>query len=309
MATVGKSGLTALLVGLLLQQGVAHAESAAVGPEAVKRLLDAIEEGTSQAALPELRELAEQGHPEAAYALGVLFRDGVLVDRDYTEARDLLAQGAFLGHPEAMNALALLYRDGLGVSADPVEAYAWFRIAAEQGHAEAQGHRDSVEQDLNRELRASGRALALRRELEIDLLARKRLKRTPPIHSAPARTESTGLVARALDKDQRRRAAETAAASTAEQAVSTEAPSQEGTKASGYVVQIGVFAKPASIERIRAEANALGLDLIETARNVDGKRATRLAAGPFPKRAEAHEAARRLNAALSLTSKVIQAGS
>jgi len=301
-----KSGMTALLVGMLLQQGVAHAETAVTDQKVVKHLLDAIEEGTSQTALPTLRALADQGHPEAAWALGRLFRDGVGVDRDYTEARDLLAQSAFLGNPDAMNALALLYRDGLGVSADPVEAYAWFRIAAENGHAEAQTNRDLVEQDLSRDLRASGRALALRRELEIDLLSRKRLANPPTIHSAPARTESTGLVARALDKDQRRRAGQSPDAASSSASPATE---RQPNDTAGYLVQIGVFATAASIERIRAEAKALGFPLMETARTVDGQEATRFTAGPFQDRQQADSAAGRLNAALSLDAKVLSPGS
>lgn len=296
MAPIRISRSTGIVLGFLLQYGIASAHANEGNQETLSELVKDIETGHLESALPELQDLVLQKYPGAAFALGLLFRDGIAVRRDFTEARNLFAQGAFLGDPAAMNALGLLYRDGLGLSADPVEAYAWFRVAAEKGHTVAETHRDEIESGLNDEKRASGRALALRRELEIELLAQDRIKSQPKLHTAPASTESNTIVAKVLHQP------------AAEEQSPIETTDQTGTSAPAvlttYVVQIGVFAQTESIENIRSQAKALGLALIETDRTVDGRQATRIEAGPFADEEQAANAAARLNDALAIDTTV-----
>ena len=290
--------------GMLLCLAVAGpangAETRATG---IPALREALASGPDRTALAELIRRAEGGEPAAAYAVGTVYRDGTAVDRDYTAARDFFAQAAFFGNADAMNALGEFYREGLGLSADPVEAYAWFRVAAELGHTAAAANRDALETGLTGETRAAGRALALRRELEIELVARDRLRKTRPLVAGPARTDSTALVANALAEDQKRRAHK--AAETQE----TTSPTATTTTAPGFVVQIGVFARRESIAQIRSSTEELGYNLTELAKTVDGAEAWRLTVGPFADREAADQAAKRIDRALEVTSRVMAAGS
>lgn len=84
------------------------------------------------------RRLAPGGNADAAYRLGVVYSDGVLVPLDYSEAAKWFQLSAKLGDTRAMFDLGSLYDEGNGVAQSDAEALKWYRSAAERGFAPAQ---------------------------------------------------------------------------------------------------------------------------------------------------------------------------
>lgn len=85
----------------------------------------------------ELRRQAELGDADAQYSLGVSYREGNGVDRDYGRAVVWWRRSAGQGHASAQSALGFMYANGQGVSKDFAQAVEWYRRAAEQGIARA----------------------------------------------------------------------------------------------------------------------------------------------------------------------------
>lgn len=282
------------------------------GAEHLSKAIAAIEQGDGQSVLPGLQSMTAEGDAQAAYLLGAVWHKGLGVRRDFAKAREAYAAAAFLGNPRAMNELGLLYRDGLGVVADPIEAVAWFRVAAEYNLTEAMENRDKLETELTSRDRAAGRALALRRELEIDLLSRDKLGAPPKVPTRAAQNASTRDIALAMLRQDAENTSQEQAGPSPTEPTGTGKEEQDPTapaSAQSYLVQIGVFAKPESIRRIRDEARALGFPIRETERTVNGTTATRLTAGPFASEEEARQAAAKLNTALKVTTRVMPATS
>lgn len=84
------------------------------------------------------RSLADQGNVAALTQLGILYRSGRGVPRDYQEALTMLRRAASLGSAGAQYQVGDMYLRGLGVEQDLLEAARWYTRAAEQGHAVAQ---------------------------------------------------------------------------------------------------------------------------------------------------------------------------
>ena len=101
----------------------------------IPSLLVADEGGTE---VSELQIQAEQGDAQAQTQLGLMYRRGREVSRDYSQARKWFHKAAEQGHPDAQNNLGLMYDHGRGVEQDFVQARKWYRKAAEQGLANAQ---------------------------------------------------------------------------------------------------------------------------------------------------------------------------
>ena len=98
------------------------------------------ERGTLAPALPEIFPLAEQGHADAQFQLGLMYALGEGVPKDDVEAVKWLCMAAEQGHAGAQNNLGFMYALGRGVPEDDVEAMKWLHLAAEQGHAGAQNN-------------------------------------------------------------------------------------------------------------------------------------------------------------------------
>ena len=94
--------------------------------------------GESAAIRQNFRSLAEQGQVIAQTVLGVMYRLGRGVPRDYAEAFKWFGLAAKQGNPTAQNNLGVMYVDGEGVAQDKAQSAKWFRLAAEQGNATAQ---------------------------------------------------------------------------------------------------------------------------------------------------------------------------
>lgn len=83
------------------------------------------------------REAADQGIANASYNLGVLYHQGLGVDRDLDRALYWYREAAKLGHPEAQYNLGIAYIEGIGTTYDANIAAAFFESSANQGVVEA----------------------------------------------------------------------------------------------------------------------------------------------------------------------------
>lgn len=99
--------------------------------------LDAAGKGDFAAAVEEWRPLAEKGDARAQYQLGLLYRHGKGVERDYGEAAGWFRKSAERGLADSQFHLGELYVTGKGVKKDLSKAFEWFEKAAEQGSAPA----------------------------------------------------------------------------------------------------------------------------------------------------------------------------
>ena len=81
---------------------------------------------------------AEAGDSTAQYNLGVMYADGVGVQRGPAEARKWYRKAAGQGNAKAQYNLCNMYVYGNGGPKDNEEAFKWYRKAADQGDAEAQ---------------------------------------------------------------------------------------------------------------------------------------------------------------------------
>ena len=100
--------------------------------------IDAHVAGYYATAFTIITSFAEAGDAEVKYNIGLMYRDGEGIKRDYTEAVKWLSLAAEEGHKDAQFYLGEIYRNGKGVEQDDAEAVKWYRLAAEAGHKDAQ---------------------------------------------------------------------------------------------------------------------------------------------------------------------------
>lgn len=93
-------------------------------------------------AITALQDAANQGVTAAAFLLALCLDQGRGIARDRTAAFQAFHRAAASGHPGAAFALGMRYRDGTTGQVDLVESYKWFTIAFERwstaGTADAQ---------------------------------------------------------------------------------------------------------------------------------------------------------------------------
>ena len=99
---------------------------------------DAYVRGDDDAALREWLPLAEQGHAQAQYLIGVMYDNGRGVSQDYRTAVKWYRLAAEQGHAGAQFNLGVMYYKGRGVTRDYETAMKWTSRAAEKGLAKAQ---------------------------------------------------------------------------------------------------------------------------------------------------------------------------
>ncbi|MCL1945422.1 MAG: sel1 repeat family protein [Firmicutes bacterium] len=87
--------------------------------------------------IQQLVDLAESGDTEAQVKLASVYRNGVVVDKDFEKSFQLFLKAAQSGHAHAQYNLALRYYNGQGVAKDFKQATLWFAKAADQGHVQA----------------------------------------------------------------------------------------------------------------------------------------------------------------------------
>ncbi len=84
--------------------------------------------------------MAAKGHPRAQHVLGMLYQNGLGVEKDIKLAIYWLEKAAGQGLKEAESYLGHLYLDGKVVEKDVDKAEKWLLSAAKHGEREAQAH-------------------------------------------------------------------------------------------------------------------------------------------------------------------------
>lgn len=87
-----------------------------------------------------MRDMAQQGHPDAQNQLGEKIKQNATDASGYRDAFEWFQKAAKRGHAPAQYNLGLMYEEGQGTAQDPVKALELIRQAAANGHAEAQFH-------------------------------------------------------------------------------------------------------------------------------------------------------------------------
>ncbi len=83
------------------------------------------------------RKAAEQSHVDSQCVLGMMYKDGIGVRRDYTEAMKWLRMAAEANNGTSQMLLGLMYIHGEGVPANQRKAMTWFHKAVGNGCEEA----------------------------------------------------------------------------------------------------------------------------------------------------------------------------
>lgn len=94
--------------------------------------------GDYEHARREWQPLAESGHRDAQFNLGLLYENGLGVEADGAMAARWYRRAAEQGDRTAQAYLGEMYAQGLGLARDDIEAMHWYQRAAERGHPAAQ---------------------------------------------------------------------------------------------------------------------------------------------------------------------------
>jgi TPR repeat protein len=100
----------------------------------LRKGLAAYKSGDYTTALRELKPLADQGNAEAQHNLGLMYKKGQGVLKNYKEAVRWYRLSAAQGHVSALYSLGMMYAFGSGIIKDYVEAYKWANLAATNGN-------------------------------------------------------------------------------------------------------------------------------------------------------------------------------
>lgn len=120
-----------MLVALSCLAGVAFADDFDDGVSAYKS-------GHYQQALSLFESGAKKDDPKSTYALGLLYKNGVIVRKDIERGLNLIMKSANQGFARAQNYLGVTYYEGNDVAQDYKEAFDWYGKAAVQGYPDAE---------------------------------------------------------------------------------------------------------------------------------------------------------------------------
>ena len=112
--------------------------SSPAGAQDFERSARAYRGGDFASALSHWRALAQRGHVQAQYQLGVIYEYGRGVRADDRQAVAWYHKAAQQGSAAAQYRLAVLHDNGWGIPRDDAKAVHWYRRAAVQGHTLAQ---------------------------------------------------------------------------------------------------------------------------------------------------------------------------
>ena len=90
-----------------------------------------------QAALPALRKFANEGRAWAQSDLGDLYKEGIVLPKDISEALYWYRSAADNGYSAAQTQLGDMYQTGIGVTRNTATAQQWYQRAATQGNERA----------------------------------------------------------------------------------------------------------------------------------------------------------------------------
>lgn len=99
---------------------------------------DAYRAGDYETALAAFLRAAEQGHIEAQFLCGQMYRRGIGTQANDRSALIWYKRAAKQGHLNGQLACASIYEDGRGTEIDLKRSLSWYELAARQGSVEAQ---------------------------------------------------------------------------------------------------------------------------------------------------------------------------
>ena len=97
---------------------------------------------------------AEVGYPKAQNTIGVCYKNGTGVKKDFAEAVKWYRLAAQQDHAMAQSNLGVCYANGEGVDRDYEEASFWFTLAEANGNDTAQSYREKLEKRLSEDQKA-----------------------------------------------------------------------------------------------------------------------------------------------------------
>ena len=98
----------------------------------------AFREGNYAKAFNIWKPLAEEGNADAQYNVGLLYMNGLGVEKNSRTARQLFMAAAKQGQADAQYNLGLMYYQGTTVFRSNKDAFQWWEKAAAQNHAPSQ---------------------------------------------------------------------------------------------------------------------------------------------------------------------------
>jgi TPR repeat protein len=99
---------------------------------------EAYSSGDYQTAITEWQPLAEAGHADGQFGMGLLYANGFGVSLDDAQALKWYLLAAEQKHADAQCNIAVMYANGWGVPQSDDEAFKWYSLAADQGVTAAQ---------------------------------------------------------------------------------------------------------------------------------------------------------------------------
>jgi TPR repeat protein len=99
---------------------------------------DAYFSGDYPTAMTEWQPLADAGHMDGQFGMGLLYANGFGVDMNDDQALKWYGLAADQGHAEAQANLAVMHANGWGVPQSNEMALKWYTLAADQGVIQAQ---------------------------------------------------------------------------------------------------------------------------------------------------------------------------
>jgi uncharacterized protein len=113
------------------------------GADSTADCLSYLKSENFQLAIAACTDAAAQGDASAQTNLGMMYADGLGVERDLQEAMRLYFEASKQGNLAARMLIAFQYQRGKGVAADSVLALKWFILAAEDNNELAAIMRDN----------------------------------------------------------------------------------------------------------------------------------------------------------------------
>jgi TPR repeat protein len=91
-------------------------------------------------AFTEFLAAANEGHADSQFNVGLMYEQGIGVEKDAAKAIYWYGKSAAQGNSNAQYNLAVLYENGIGTTIDYAKANSWYREASAQGDALAIGN-------------------------------------------------------------------------------------------------------------------------------------------------------------------------
>ncbi len=83
-------------------------------------------------------ESAKLGYEKAEHSVGLFYLDGIVVEKDFTQAAHWIEKSANKGYVESQCLLGMFFLDGAGVEQDIEKGIYWIKKSAEKHHPQAQ---------------------------------------------------------------------------------------------------------------------------------------------------------------------------